>query len=334
MKKIAINGFGRIGRSSFKALMNSDKLEIAAINDLTDKKTLAHLLKYDSVYGEFEKSVSFDKNNLIVEDKKIPVFSKKDPADLPWKDLGIDVVFECTGVFRKRKDAIAHIKAGAKKVIISAPPKSEDIPSFVMGVNEKDYQSNQNIISNCSCTTNCLAPVAKVLNDEVGIENGFFTTIHSYTTSQNILDGPNKKDLRRARAAALNMVPTTTGASQSVVQVIPDLKGKLYGRAIRVPTPDVSLVDLVVRLKDKVSVEKINQLFKNKSQNELKGVLGISKNPLVSSDYIGSPYSAIVDLEFTYAYEKTVKIFAWYDNEYGYACRMKDLAEYIVSVSG
>ncbi len=331
MTKIAINGFGRIGRGAFRALMDSKKLKVVAINDLTDNKTLAHLLQYDSVYRKFEKSVSFDDEHLIINGKEIPVFSKKDPGSLPWDKLDVDVVFECTGVFRKKEDAIKHINAGAKKVIISAPPKSKSIPTFVLGVNEKDYKPDQNIISNASCTTNCLAPVAKVLNDEFGMKSGLFTTIHSYTTSQNILDGPNKKDLRRARAAAVNLVPTTTGASQSVVEVVPGLKGKLHGRAIRVPTPDVSLVDLVVDLEAQVNAKEINQVFKEKSQNDLKGILGVEKDPLVSTDYIENPHSAIVDLGFTHVTKGKVKMFIWYDNEYGYSCRMRDLAEYIVS---
>ncbi len=328
MKKIAINGFGRIGRGTFRALLDSKRLEIAAINDLTDIKTLAHLLNYDSVYGRFPKSVKFDKKNLIIGDKKIPVFSEKNPKNLPWSELKIDLVFESTGVFRKKEDVIKHIQAGAKKVIISAPPKSKGIKSIVMGVNENDY-NGEDIVSNCSCTTNCLAPVVKVLNDSFGIKKSFFTTVHSYTTSQNLLDSPHK-DLRRARAAALNMVPTTTGASQSVVEVIPELKGKLYGKAIRVPTPLVSLVDLVVNLEKNATIQEINNVFKEKSQTELKGILGVSKESLVSSDYIKDSHSAIVDLDFTLVSDNVVKIFAWYDNEYGYSCRMKDLAEYII----
>jgi len=337
MIKVAINGFGRIGRPTFRRILdNHPNLEVVAINDLTDPETLAHLLRYDSVYGIYKKPVKFSKDSLLVDGtldgKKVKVFREKDPANLPWKELGIDVVLECTGVFRDYDGAKKHIQAGAKKVIISAPSKNpEKISSFILGVNEEKFNPKKDQIMDMgSCTTNCLAPVAKVLNDNFKILRGFMTTIHSYTTDQRILDLPHK-DLRRARAAALNIVPTTTGAAKAVGKVLPELEGKMDGIAIRVPTPTVSIVDLVCQIKKETTSEKVNYLFKKASQAEkLKGILGIEDAPLVSSDYIGNTFSAIVDSANTKVINgNLIKVLAWYDNEWGYACRLAEFAEYI-----
>lgn len=328
--KIAINGFGRIGRASLKAILNSsNNLELKAINDLADVKTLAHLFKYDTVYGKNKNQIEILNKQLVVNQKKIAVFSEKDPQNLPWKELGIDIVLECTGFFREKVTAEKHCQAGAKRVLISAPPKDSEIPTYVLGVNDNKVNFKKDlIISNGSCTTNCLAPLVKVLNDHFKVKQGFITTIHSYTSNQNILDAPHK-DLRRARAAAENMIPTTTGATQSVTEVIPELKGKLDGMALRVPTPDVSVIDLVALLKKNTSREEINNVFKEASQNNLKGILAINKEPLVSRDFIGSPFSAILDADLTKFENNLAKIIAWYDNEYGYACRLIEMAEYL-----
>ena len=329
MLKIAINGFGRIGRPTFRRILDQHPgLEVAAINDLTEPKTLAHLLKYDSLYGIYHKKI------------KAKVFSEKDPEKLPWKKLGIDVVLECTGRFTDREGAQKHLKAGARKVIISAPAKSsafaqasadkEEIPTYLLGVNQEKYNAKKdNIVSMGSCTTNCLAPVAKVLQDEFGIEKGFMTTVHSYTNDQRILD-LSHKDLRRARAAGLNIIPTTTGAARTVEKCLPELKGKLAGLALRVPTPTVSIIDFVCQVKKETTLEEINYVFKQASQKEeLTGILGIEDAPLVSSDYKGNSFSAIVDALSTQAFGSLIKVLAWYDNEYGYACRLADFAEYI-----
>ncbi|XOB41888.1 MAG: type I glyceraldehyde-3-phosphate dehydrogenase [Candidatus Nealsonbacteria bacterium] len=331
--KIAINGFGRIGRPTFRRILNNHpNLEVVAINDLTDPKTLAHLLKYDSVYGAYKKIVKAAENSLLVDDKEFKIFAEKDPADLPWKEMGIDIVLECTGVFRNYDGAKKHIQAGAKKVIISAPSKNpEKIPSFILGVNETEFNPKKDVILDMgSCTTNCLAPVAKVLNDNFKILRGFMTTIHSYTTDQRILDLPHK-DLRRARAAALNIVPTTTGAAKAIGQVMPELKGKLDGIAIRVPTPTVSIVDLICQTEKAASPEEVNFVFKKASQGEkMKRILGIEDAPLVSSDYKGNTYSSIVDSENTKVIGGNfIKVLSWYDNEYAYACRLAEFAEYI-----
>jgi len=323
MTKIAINGFGRIGRPTFRRITdNHPDIEVVAINDLTDPATLTHLLKYDSVYRIYNKA------EKAIEGVRF--FAEKDPANLPWRDLGIDVVLECTGVFRDYEGAKKHLEAGAKKVIISAFSKSPEIPSYLLGVNEDKFDPKKDeIIDMSSCTTNCLAPVVKVLNDNFKIVKGFMTTIHSYTTGQRILDLPHK-DLRRARAAALNIIPTTTGAVEAIGKVIPEVLGKLDGMAIRVPTPTVSLVDLVCQVEKNTSVEKVNSVFKKSSEKkELKGILTVEQTPLVSSDYIGNTHSAIVDLPSTMVKDNLVKVLAWYDNEYGYACRLAEFAEFV-----
>jgi len=332
MINLSINGFGRIGRSVLRRILSCrSEIKIVAINDLTDPKILAHLLKYDSVYGVYKKQVKASNNSISVNGNKIKVFSEKDPENLPWKDLNIDVVLECTGVFRDLEGAEKHLKAGAKKVIISAPAKSPEIPSFLLGINEEKYDSKKdNIVDMGSCTTNCLAPIVKVLDDNFGIVKGFMTTIHSYTSDQNILDLPHK-DLRRARAAALNIVPTTTGAAKAISKVIPKMNGKLDGIAIRVPTPTVSIVDLVCEVKKKTTFQQINYAFKKASNTKrMNGILGIEDALLVSSDYIGNSYSSIVDAENTKVIgDKLVKVLSWYDNEYGYASRLADFAQFI-----
>ena len=332
MINLSINGFGRIGRSVLRRILSCrSEIKIVAINDLTDPKILAHLLKYDSVYGVYKKQVKASNNSISVNGNKIKVFSEKDPENLPWKDLNIDVVLECTGVFRDLEGAEKHLKAGAKKVIISAPAKSPEIPSFLLGINEEKYDSKKdNIVDMGSCTTNCLAPIVKVLDDNFGIVKGFMTTIHSYTSDQNILDLPHK-DLRRARAAALNIVPTTTGAAKAISRVIPKMNGKLDGIAIRVPTPTVSIVDLVCEVKKKATFQQINYAFKKASHTKrMNGILGIEDALLVSSDYIGNSYSSIVDAENTKVIgDKLVKVLSWYDNEYGYASRLADFAQFI-----
>ncbi|WDU83810.1 type I glyceraldehyde-3-phosphate dehydrogenase [Caloramator sp. Dgby_cultured_2] len=328
--KVAINGFGRIGRNVFKIAqtrLNKD-VEIVAINDLTDAPTLAHLLKYDSLYGKFEGTVEAKENAIIVNGKEIRIYAEKDPKNLPWKDLGVDIVIESTGLFTKKEKAMAHIEAGAKKVVITAPATDEDI-TIVMGVNEKDYDpANHHIISNASCTTNCLAPFAKVLHEKFGIIKGLMTTVHSYTNDQRILDLPHK-DLRRARAAAQSIIPTTTGAAKAVGKVLPELKGKLNGFALRVPTPTVSVTDLVCEVQKPTTVEEVNAALKAAAEGELKGILGYSDEPLVSMDYKGDERSSIVDGLSTMVIDNMVKVVAWYDNEWGYSNRVVDLVNYI-----
>jgi glyceraldehyde 3-phosphate dehydrogenase len=326
--KVGINGFGRIGRNVFRAGLKDKEIDFVAVNDITDAKTLAHLLKYDSVHGILPE-VKLEDENILVGERRLKVLSERDPSKLPWKDLGVEVVIESTGIFRDREGSSKHLTAGAKKVVISAPAKGEDI-TIVMGVNENKYiPEEHHIISNASCTTNCLAPVAKVLNDIFGIEKGVMTTIHSYTADQNLMDLPHK-DLRRARAAALSMIPTTTGAAQATSLVIPELKGKLTGMAFRVPTPNVSVVDLAVLLRKKTSPEEINQSFKEASQSSLKRILDYSEEPLVSKDFNGNPYSSIVDGLSTLVIDGNLaKIIAWYDNEWAYSCRILDLIKYI-----
>jgi len=329
--KIAINGFGRIGRPTFRRILaHHPDLEVKAINDLTDAKILAHLLKYDSIYKIYQKTVKATEKELLVNGNKVKIFAETNPSELPWKELGIDIVLECTGHFTDYEGAKKHIQAGAKKVIISAPAKSIEIPTFVLGVNEKEYDSKKdNVISMGSCTTNCLAPVAKVLQDNFGIVKGFMTTVHSYTNDQRILDLVHS-DLRRARAAGLNIIPTTTGAAKAIGNVIPGLKGKLDGIALRVPTPIVSVLDLICEVKKKTTVEEINYVFKKSSQKkELEGILGIEDVPLVSSDYIGNSFSAIVDANLTMAIDNLIKVVAWYDNEWAYSCRLAEFAEYL-----
>ena len=336
MIKIAINGFGRIGRSVLRRILqNHPDLEIVAINDLTDAKTLAHLLRYDSAYGIYNKRVKSTEKSLLIDGtkngKEIKIFSETEPEKLPWGRLDIDIVLECTGRFRDFEGAEKHIKAGAKKVIMSAPSKTpEKISSYILGINEQDFDTKKDVIVDMgSCTTNCLAPVVKVLDDNFKIINGFMTTVHSYTSDQRILD-MSHKDLRRARAAALNIIPTTTGATKAIARVMPHLEGKLGGMALRVPTPVVSIIDLACQIEKPATAEEINYTFKKASQqNSFKGILGIEDAPLVSSDYIGNSFSSIVDANFTAAKDNLVKIIAWYDNEYAYACRLAQFAEYI-----
>lgn len=323
--KIGINGFGRIGRVVFRAAMDHPGVDVVAVNDLMDTKTLAHLLKYDSVHGNLENDISAAENAIIVDGKEIFVSSVKDPSQLPWSEHGVEIAAECTGIFRDRDGAGKHLDAGAKKVIISAPASDPDI-TIVCGVNDMDYDpTNHHIISNASCTTNCLAPFLKVLLANYGIESGLMTTIHAYTGDQRLLDFPHK-DLRRARAAGLSMIPTTTGAAKAVALVLPELEGKLNGLSVRVPTPNVSLVDLVVQVaRDGVTAEDVNAVLKQAAENELKGILGYTELPLVSSDFNGSPLSSVVDASTTDAKGRLVKVLAWYDNECGYSNRMVDL---------
>ncbi|AFK87484.1 MULTISPECIES: type I glyceraldehyde-3-phosphate dehydrogenase [Thermoanaerobacterium] len=328
--KVGINGFGRIGRNFFRAALKKNvDLDIVAFNDLTDAKTLAHLLKYDSTFGQFEGEVIAKEDSLVVNGKEIKILKETDPAKLPWKELGVDIVIESTGRFTNKEDAVKHIEAGAKKVIISAPAKNEDI-TIVMGVNEDKYDPNaHHVISNASCTTNCLAPFAKVLHNKFGIKRGLMTTVHSYTNDQRILDLPHK-DLRRARSAAMSIIPTTTGAAKAVALVLPELKGKLNGFAMRVPTPDVSVVDLVAELEKSVTVEEVNAALKEAAENELKGILGYTDEPLVSMDFKGDSRSSIVDGLSTMVMEgNMVKVVSWYDNEWGYSNRVVDLAKYV-----
>jgi glyceraldehyde 3-phosphate dehydrogenase len=327
--KVGINGFGRIGRNFFRAAYKDPALEIVAVNDITDAKTLAHLLKYDSVHGRFEEEVGVKDSALVVAGKTVHVLAAKDPSELPWGKLGVEIVIESTGKFTEREGAEKHLKAGAKRVIISAPAKNPDA-TFVMGVNEKTFDPAKHfILSNASCTTNCLAPVAKVLLDTFGIERGLMTTIHAYTNDQKILDLPHK-DLRRARAAGLSMIPTTTGAAKAVALVIPALKGKLDGMAIRVPTSNVSLVDLTVELSKAATAEEVNAAMKKAAEGPLKGILQYVEEPLVSVDFNHTSYSAEFDALSTKVIEgKMVKVLAWYDNEWGYSCRLADLAKFV-----
>ena len=326
---VGINGFGRIGRNFFRAAYKDPSLQIVAVNDITDAKTLAHLLKYDSVHGRFEASVEVKENAIVVNGKEVQVLACKDAADLPWGKLGVEIVIESSGRYTDRDGAGKHIAAGAKRVIISAPAKGED-GTFVMGVNEKTFDPAKHfILSNASCTTNCLAPVAKVLLDTFGIERGLMTTIHSYTNDQKILDLPHK-DLRRARAAGVSMIPTTTGAAKAVSLVIPELKGRLDGMAIRVPTPNVSVVDLTAELSSSATVEEINAAMKKASEGPMKGILQYVDEPLVSIDFNHDPASSCFDALSTKVIGgKMVKVLAWYDNEWGYSCRLVDLAKYI-----
>jgi glyceraldehyde 3-phosphate dehydrogenase len=329
--KVGINGFGRIGRLVLRAAANMPEVEVVAINDLTDASTNAHLLKYDSVHGIFDADVSAKDDAITVNGKEVKVLSERDPANLPWGELGCDIVIESTGLFRSREKASAHFNGGAKKVIISAPAKNEDI-TIVLGVNEDKYDpAAHNIISNASCTTNCLAPVAKVLDEEFGIVRGLMTTVHAYTNDQRILDQAHK-DLRRARAAAESMIPTTTGAAKAVALVLPQLEGKLNGFAIRVPTANVSVVDLVVELGKKATAEDVNGALKAASEGSLKGILGYTDKPLVSKDFNGNSYSSIVDSLLTMTMgDNLAKVISWYDNEWAYSVRLVELASYIAS---
>jgi glyceraldehyde 3-phosphate dehydrogenase (phosphorylating) len=327
--KLGINGFGRIGRLVFRALIDHDKLEVVAVNDLMDSATMAHLLTYDSVHGKLDTEVTAKNGAIEVGGKSVAVTSIKDPASLAWKDFGVDIVAECTGLFRDHETASKHLTAGARKVIISAPAQKPDV-TIVMGVNSNQYDpKHHHIISNASCTTNCLAPIAKVLLENFGIKRGLMTTIHSYTGDQRLLDFPHK-DLRRARAAAMNMIPTTTGAAKAVALVLPELSGKLNGLAIRVPTPNVSIVDLVASLeKTGVTVTDVNSALKEASEKSLAGILGFNDLPLVSTDFNGSTLSSVVDGPTTYVVDNMVKVLSWYDNETGYSSRMVDLAAMI-----
>jgi len=329
MTNIAINGFGRIGRLVMRVILDSHpELNVVAINDLTDAKTLAYLFKYDSVHKIYPADISHTEDSIVINGKAIRIFAEKDPEGLPWKELGVELVVESTGFFTSKEKASKHLKAGAKKVILTAPAKDEIDATIVMGVNHKSLKPTDVIVSNASCTTNCLAPVAKVLQDKFGIVNGLMTTIHSYTNDQRILDQPHS-DLRRTRAAAMSMIPTTTGAAKAIGLVIPELKGKFDGVAIRVPTPDGSLVDLCVNLEKEVSKEDVNAAMKEASETYLKGFLMYSTDPIVSIDIVGNPYSSIFDSLTTYTKGKLVKIFSWYDNEYGYSSRVVDLMEYM-----
>jgi len=331
MGRVAINGFGRIGRITLRAALGEKTdLDFVAVNDLVDAKTLAYLFKYDSVHGTYQGEVKAEGDNIIIDGKKIRVCSERNPASLPWKEMGVDIVIESTGFFRSKEQAASHLEAGAKKVIISAPAKGA-VSTIVMGVNEETYRPAQDdIVSNASCTTNCLVPIVKVLIDNFGIKHAVMTTIHSYTNDQALLDAPHK-DLRRARAAALSMIPTSTGAAAAAGKVIPELEGKIDGLAIRVPTPDVSLVDLVAEVEKETTVDEVNLALRKASQGSLKGILKYSSEPLVSHDFTTDPASAIIDADYTYVIEGTlVKVLGWYDNEWGYSCRIIDLAEYMI----
>jgi glyceraldehyde 3-phosphate dehydrogenase len=328
--RVAINGFGRIGRNVLRAAkqMGATDIDFVAVNDITDTHTLAHLLRHDSVHRAYPGTVEARENALIVDGDEVRVLAEKDPAALPWRDLGVDIVIESTGRFTRREDAAKHLDAGARKVIISAPAKNEDI-TIVLGVNEEKYDAaNHHVVSNASCTTNCLAPVVKVLLDSFGFRRGVMTTVHAYTNDQQILDLPHK-DLRRARAAAMSIIPTTTGAAKATALVIPEVKGKIDGVAMRVPTPDVSIVDLVAELEQEVTAQQVNDAFRAASEGRLKGILAYEEEELVSVDFTGNPHSSIVDAPSTNVIGGLVKVMSWYDNEWGYSCRCVDLARYI-----
>jgi glyceraldehyde 3-phosphate dehydrogenase len=330
-KKIAINGFGRIGRLTFRALLQNPDVEVVAINDLTDNATLAHLLKYDTVHGKFNGTVSADDNYLHVNGKAITALAERDPAKLPWKDLGVDVVIECTGRFTSMDTAGLHLQAGAGRVVISAPGSGDGMKTVVLGVNEEVLTPDTRIVSNASCTTNCLAPMAYILDQTFGIEHGFMTTIHAYTADQNIQDAPHK-DLRRARAAAASIVPTSTGAAKAVGLVLPNLKGLLNGNAMRVPVPDGSVTDFTVTLKKAVSAAEINAAFKAASEGPMKGILEYNIDPIVSADILGNPHSCIFDSELTMVIGNVAKVVGWYDNEAGYSARLADLADRVAKL--
>ena len=329
--KVGINGFGRIGRNIFRTSLGDPDIDFVAVNDLTDTKTLAHLLKYDSVLGNLDHEISSTENGITVEGEEFRVFSQRDPAAIDWESVGAEIVIESTGIFTKAEDAKKHLRGSVKKVIISAPAKNEDI-TIVLGVNEEQYDPKaHNIISNASCTTNCLAPVAKVVHEKFGIRSAQMTTIHSYTNDQQLLDLPHK-DMRRARAAALSMIPTSTGAAKAVALVMPELKGKFDGISVRVPTPNVSLVDVVMDLEQETTAEEVNRAFKDAANEELRGILAYSEEPLVSVDFRGNPNSSIVDAEYTKVIGgRMLKVLSWYDNEWGYSCRVRDLIKYIAS---
>lgn len=327
-KKIAINGFGRIGRITFRYLLEDENVEVVAINDLTDSKTLAHLFKYDSVHGKYNGEVSHTADGIVVNGKEYKIFSEKDPNNLPWGSLGVDVVIECTGIFLTTEKAGYHINAGAKKVVLSAPAKSEDIKSVVLGINEEILDGTETIVSNASCTTNCVAPMVKVLHDNFGVVSGHITTVHSYTGDQRLHDAPHR-DLRRARAAAVSIIPTSTGAAKAITRIFPDLKGQLGGAGIRVPVPNGSLTDFTCKLKANVTEEEINAAFKKASETSLKGILEYSDDPIVSIDIVGNTHSCIFDPELTAVVGDMVKIVGWYDNEAGYSKRLAELVKKI-----
>lgn len=325
--KVAINGFGRIGRITLRALLQRNNIDVVALNDITDTATLAHLFKFDSVHGKFSGTVEAGDKSITVNDKVIYVYASKDPADLPWKDLGVDVVIESTGIFRSAEDAGKHIAAGAKKVIISAPPKG-DVKSVVLGVNEDILDGSEVVISNASCTTNCAAPMVKVLDEQWGVESGFLTTVHAYTSDQRLLDAPHS-DLRRARAAAVSIIPSSTGAAKAITKIFPHLAGKMEGGAMRVPVPNGSITDMTLQLKQEATVEEINAAFSKAAANGLKGILEYSEAPLVSADILGNPHSCIFDAPLTMSLGKMVKVVGWYDNEAGYSYRLADMVEKI-----
>ena len=329
--KVGINGFGRIGRNVLRTALGDSEIDFVAVNDLTDTKTLAHLLKYDSVLGNLPNDISHTDNSIKVDEDEFRVFSEKDPALIPWEEVGAEIVIESTGRFTKAEDAAKHLRGSVKKVIISAPAKGEDV-TIVLGVNENMYDAEKHhILSNASCTTNCLAPVAKVIHEKFGIRNALMNTIHSYTNDQQLLDLPHK-DLRRARAAGLSMIPTSTGAAKAVALVIPELKGKFDGISVRVPTPNVSLVDVVMNVEKETTTEEVNRVLKDAANEELKGILAFSEEPLVSIDFRGNPNSSIVDAENTKVIGGTaIKILAWYDNEWGYSCRVRDLIKFVAN---
>ncbi len=327
--KVGINGFGRIGRLVFRRALDLGTVEFVGINDLTDAKTLAHLLKYDSVHGKFNGEVAVDGDTLVVNGQKIQVTAEKDPANLKWGELGAEVVIESTGVFRTKEACMKHVEAGAKKVILTVPAKGDIDATIVLGVNEADLKSEHVVVSNASCTTNCLAPIAKVLQDNFGIKKGLMTTVHSYTNDQKVLDLPHS-DLRRARSAAVSIIPTTTGAAKAVGKVLPELNGKLDGMALRVPTPDGSITDLVAELDKEVTVEEVNAAMKAAAEGDMKGVLEYTEDPIVSADIIGNSHSSIFDALSTMVKGNTVKVVSWYDNEWGYSCRVVDLISKLV----
>jgi glyceraldehyde 3-phosphate dehydrogenase len=328
--KIAINGFGRIGRLTFRNLLEKDNIEVVAINDLTDNETLAHLLKFDSAHGKFDGTIEATDEALIVNGKTIKAFAERDPSNLPWSDLGVDVVLECTGIFRTKEKAAMHLKAGAKDVVMSAPAKGDGVQTIVLGVNDEELDRRKNVFSNASCTTNCLAPLMKILEEEYGVIYGAMTTTHAYTSDQRIQDAPHS-DLRRARAAAYNIVPTSTGAAKAVGKVVPSVDGKLFAIAVRVPVITGSMVELNVRLSKKATKEEINATFKKYAEGKMKGVLEFSTDPLVSSDIVGNKHSSIFDSLMTDINEDMVKVVSWYDNEAGYSARLADLATLIAN---
>ena len=334
MKKIrvAINGFGRIGRITFRALQTKEDVEVVAINDLTGATALAHLLKYDSIHGRFSGTVSTQEGNLVVNGHEIRITAIKNPAELPWKEMNIDVVLECTGLFLDSESASKHIQAGAKKVLLSAPAKSSDIKMVVLGANEGSLTASDTIISNASCTTNCVSPLVKIVDDVCGIENGFMNTIHAYTADQRLQDAPHS-DLRRARAAALSLVPTSTGAARAIGKIFPHLSGKLDGTSVRVPTPTVSLTDMSLIVRNPVDAATLNAAFKKAAENELKGILEYTEDPIVSADIVGNPHSCIFDAELTFVKDNLVKVFGWYDNEAGYSNRLADLCVLVGKMS-